>query len=57
MVGLPKDNLTILGLARRLAANDEQGGDLRAILRCQSVNVARAWLLHNTKSKGLETIS
>ena len=56
-VGVPKDNLTIVELARRLTANRKEGGDLRAILRYQPVAVARAWPVHNTKQKGLETFS
>ncbi|MBS1874390.1 MAG: acetylxylan esterase [Acidobacteria bacterium] len=55
--GLPEGNLTIVDLARRLAANRQEGGDLRAILRHQPVAIRRAWPLHNTKSKGLETES
>jgi dienelactone hydrolase len=57
VVGLPKDNLTILGLARRMAANRQEGGDLRNILRYRPVTIARPWPLHNTKSKELETYS
>jgi hypothetical protein len=56
-VGVPKDNLTIVELARRLAANRKEGSDLRAILRYQPVAVARAWPVHNTKHQGLETFS
>ncbi len=56
-VGIPKDNLTILTLAQRLAARREEGGDLKSILRYRPVTVARAWPLDNSKSKGLETYS
>ena len=60
-VGLPKDNLTILGLARKLAAGIERRtagrSELTATLRYQPVKVARAWALANTKRKGLETRS
>ena len=57
VVGLPKDNLTIVQLAKQLAERRQPGGDLRAILRYRPVTVARVWLLTNSKSKGLETVS
>jgi len=62
-VGLPKDNLTILGLARQLADKIERphGGDrrpeLRHTVRYNDADVAHTWALSNTKSKGLETRS
>jgi dienelactone hydrolase len=56
-VGLPKDNLTILGLARKLAARSRPGTDLARTVRYQPVAVAEAWALGNSKSKGLETRS
>lgn len=60
-VGLPKDNLTILGLARKLAAGIGRGAagrkELTATLRYQPVKVARVWALANSKRKELETRS
>jgi dienelactone hydrolase len=64
-VGLPKDNLTILGLARRLAIKIERTAgspaegraDLRRTLRYTGTAVANAWALANTRNKGLETSS
>lgn len=60
-VGLPKNNLTILGLARKLSGRIERGnGDtakLREIVRYMDVNVENAWALNSSKSKGLETRS
>ena len=56
-VGLPRDNLTILRLAKRMADSRQEGGDLRALLRYQPVTVAHAWAGTNSKSKGLETVS
>jgi dienelactone hydrolase len=61
VVGLPKDNLTILGLARKLAAAIQRPAagrsELAATLRYQPVQVAHAWALTNTKRKELETRS
>ncbi len=57
VVGLPAGNLTILGLAKRLAAEHKQGGDLREILRYRPLTMSRAWPIDNSKSKGLETVS
>jgi dienelactone hydrolase len=58
-VGLPKENLTILGLARRLAGQiQRQRGDrakLAQVVRYRDVNLERAWALANSKSRGLET--
>ncbi len=60
-VGLPKDNLTILGLARKLAAGVERRtagrSELVSTLRYQPAKVTRAWSLANTKRKELETRS
>jgi len=60
-VGLPKDNLTILALARKLAAGLERRlagrTELAATLRYQPARVAHAWALANTKRKELETRS
>ena len=54
-VGLPADNLTIVGLARKMAASRQEGGSLKDLLRYQPVALTRAWPQFNTKSKGLET--
>ena len=62
VVGL-KDNLTILGLARKLAPASERprpaaGRDrLRAVVRYRETQVSQAWALRNTKAKELETRS
>jgi len=60
-VGLPADNLTILGLARKLAGKiDHRAGDrgrLKEIVRFRNVTVEHAWALNNSKAKGLETHS
>ncbi len=60
-VGLPPENLTILGLAKRLASQIHRiPGDrvqLKKIVRYQEVSVSHAWALANSKSKGLETRS
>jgi dienelactone hydrolase len=72
IVGLPGDNLTILGLARKLASDIDRGrapgtgagsladseerrDRLRDLVRLHDVDVAHAWPLDSTKSKGLET--
>jgi hypothetical protein len=63
--GLPKDNLTMLGLARKLAAEaqresippDQARARLRSVVRYQQVTVEHAWALANTKSRGVETLS
>lgn len=63
VVGLPKDNLTILGLARSLAQSSRKAADssappatkrerLRAVARYQPVKVERAWVI---SSLGLDT--
>lgn len=71
VVGLPKDNLTILGLARTLAAKIEssrvpldraadlpaQRTKLRALVRYAPTAVEQAWAVTSTKSKGVETRS
>lgn len=54
-VGLPEDNLTILGVARRLAERAPRGGSLAAILRYRSSPAPAVWALANTKNKGLES--
>jgi dienelactone hydrolase len=73
-VGLPADNLTLLGLARKLAASidrqpvpaegasrtawqQQQRDRLRRLVRFQPVTVERAWMLGNSKAKGLESYS
>ncbi len=56
--GLPADNLTVLGLARRLA--DRPTGappDLRRVVRYRPAALAHAWAAGNTKQKGIETRS
>ena len=59
-VGLPESNLTILGLARKMADEAHRGAAgrerLAEILRFQEVQ-ARPWLLDDTKDKGLESHS
>jgi hypothetical protein len=64
-VGLPKDNLTILGLAKRFASKIERStgpagerrAELRRVVRYQETAVASAWAVANSKAKGLETRS
>ena len=64
-VGLPQDNLTILGLARKLASQIQReklsSAQRRALLketvRYRPVSLRHAWALGNTKSKGVETRS
>jgi len=65
-VGLPKDNLTILGLARKLASeiprepvasSADSRAKLRTLARYKPVDIEHAWALNNTKNKGLETKS
>jgi dienelactone hydrolase len=66
VVGLPKDNLTILGLARKLAAgitrepaasSSDARTKLKSLVRYKPVNLEHAWALTNTKNKGVETRS
>ena len=64
VVGLPKDNLTILGLAQALAGRitrqpiaSTDGAVLRKTLRYQDAGLYHAWALGNTKNRGLETRS
>jgi dienelactone hydrolase len=64
-VGLPADNLTILGVARKLAARrpspvpgesaDARRARLRQLVRYRPVQVSHAWALANTHQKGLAT--
>ena len=64
-VGLPQDNLTILGLARKLASQIQRESLSRAqrrallkeTVRYRPVRLRHAWALGNTKSKGVETRS
>jgi dienelactone hydrolase len=60
-VSLPADNLTILGVARKLAARaGREAGDrarLKDTVRYREVSVEHAWALDNSKNKGLETRS
>jgi len=66
VVGLPKDNLTILGLARQRARSIDRRptGDaiserkkLVTLVRYKPVAVKHAWAVANTKNKGVETRS
>jgi hypothetical protein len=66
VAGLPKDNLTILGLARQRARMIERrpAGDaaaerkkLAALVRYKPVAVKHAWAVANTKNKGVATLS
>jgi dienelactone hydrolase len=59
--GLPGANLTILKLARRIAARatraDSVAAALPRLIRYRPVKVAHAWIATNTKQKELETLS
>ena len=72
IVGVPRDNLTILGLARKIArehtsesarSNSSQVSPegekarLQEVVRFKPVAVEHAWALTNTKNKGVETKS
>jgi len=66
VVGLPKDNLTILGLARQRARSIDRRplGDavserkkLATLVRYKPVALKHAWAVANTKNKGVETRS
>jgi len=72
VAGLPKENLTILSLARKIArehkselARSNSGvasaegerARLREVVRFKPVAVEHAWALTNTKNKGIETES
>jgi dienelactone hydrolase len=62
VVGLPKDNLTILGLARKLAQSNHKTTDtpstgrerLRAIVRYHPAKVERAWVLNSLDTPRVE---
>jgi dienelactone hydrolase len=60
VVGLPEHNLTILGLARKLAGEGRRGSADRErlveVVRFKEVQ-ARPWALDNSKGKGLESQS
>ena len=63
-VGLPADNLTILGLARKLAQQIQrepaQAGDrkrLAEVVRYKAVRPSRVWTVANTKNHGVESKS
>jgi dienelactone hydrolase len=65
-VGLPPGALTMADLASKLAGRIErrpmgaletERSALRQVLRYQPVKIARPWLVANTKSRGLETLS
>jgi dienelactone hydrolase len=70
-VGLPKDNLTILGLAKRLSGNYVQPNlrkdpvqwgssereKLRDVVRYHPVSLQHPWAISNTKRNGVETRS
>src|SRR6185503_149569 len=65
-VGLPKDNLTILGLARKLAggitpdpfsSSSDARAKLKSLVRYKPFTLEHAWALTNTKNKGVETKS
>ncbi len=73
LVGLPEDNLTILGVARHLADRhlreaapqegrpvenlEERRARLRSLVRFHPVDVKHGWALHNTKNRGAESYS
>jgi dienelactone hydrolase len=60
-VGIPPNNLTIVGLARKMAADIRRSkltrDQLARVVRFRKARVERAWALQNTKSRGLETLS
>jgi len=65
-VGLPKDNLTILSLARKLAeqisrepaaSTSTARTRLRSLVRYKPVGLEHVWALANTKNRGVETKS
>lgn len=66
VVGLPKDNLTILGLAKKLAgqitpeaasSSSEARARLKTLVRYKPSALEHAWALTNTKNRGIETRS
>ena len=62
-VGLPKNNLTILGLARKRASEirpnpgppEARRATLTSIVRYKPISVQESWMVANTKNKGIET--
>ena len=64
-VGLPKDNLTILGLARKMAATIKRPSEpttarravLRSVVRYTPSRVQQVWMVSNSRNKGVETRS
>ncbi len=70
-IGLPKDNLTLPGLARKLASRlsrpsipeirsawaPGERAKLARTVRYQAVNVSAAWPIANSYARGLKTIS
>jgi dienelactone hydrolase len=69
-VGLPENNLNILGLARQLAgeirrpplaadqaSRDAERSRLRSLVRLRTAAIERAWTTANTKHLGIETKS
>jgi len=72
VVGVPRDNLTILGLAKKIAEERQPDSaperlretwaaaekqKLKSVVRYKPVAVEHAWALNNTKNKGIETES
>ncbi|MGH9609130.1 MAG: alpha/beta hydrolase family protein [Bryobacteraceae bacterium] len=64
LVGVPKDNLTILGLARKMAAEikhspitSKSRAELRQVVRYHPVSVHRAWGEYDTWHNQVESIS
>ena len=66
LVGLPKNNLTILDLAKEraraihrepLGAPVYERKKLTALVRYKPVTVKHAWAVSNTKNKGVETLA
>ncbi|QNI37465.1 alpha/beta hydrolase family protein [Edaphobacter albus] len=66
IVGLPKDNLTIIGLARKMAEQihhnrirpselEKSREVLRSITRFETVNVTHAWPVSASRDKGIES--
>ena len=61
-VGLPKDNLTILGLARQMANRIHRDSApardrLKSAVRYQPEAIEHVWALANTKNRGVETLA
>jgi hypothetical protein len=61
-IGLPKENLNILDLARKLAHSTTRPASpsrelLKETVRFRPIDVERAWIAGNTKRKELETLS